>query len=54
MFSVTKPHGKEHEAEPGNLRGHHLFSCVSESAVHVSVPIFLVLHPVFLKHMIWC
>ena len=54
MFSITKPHGKEHEAEPGNLRGHHLFSCVTESAVHVGVTVFLVLHPVFLKYMIWC
>ena len=54
MFSVAKPHGKEHKAEPGNLRSHHLFSCVSESAVHVRVPIFLVLHPVFLKYKIWC
>ena len=54
MFSITKPHGKEHEAEPGNLRSHHLFSCVTESAVHVGVTVFLVLHPVFLKYMIWC
>ena len=54
MFSVAKPHGKEHKAEPGNLRSQHLLSSVPECAVHVRVPIFLVLHPVLLKWRIWC
>ena len=49
ILSIGKPHAEEDKAKPGSLTGKHLFPGVSEGAVHVSEPIFLVAVPVLLE-----